>query len=586
MHKFTTQQTVHMTLRVLLVLLLLGLAPLALAANLSLSPATGVYSTGQTFTARVVVNTSGAAINAADGTVKFNPNELSVVSVSKGSVFNLWTAEPAFSNTAGTVTFSGGTPTGYTGGAGTVLNITFRAKGSGPAKVNFTSGSVLAADGLGTNVLSGMSGGTYTISAVTETPEPEVIIEYVPPANTPGKPQVNSSTHPDSNKWYKTSTAELSWTVPAGVTSVRTLLDNSASSIPTKVYDTPISSITLDELEDGVQYFHIQFRNADGWGSVTHYRLAVDTESPSDLVLSLPENADLSSPTQSINVAVNEEVSSVTTYKIQINGGEPFDFTDETGSSTIILSDLEPGYHTVMVEAFDEAGNSTVGTLSFSVLAFDKPAFTEYPSEINEEVIPVIKGVTRPNAEVVVTVSKLGLGASTAEAATEYTVMSGSDGVFTIIPEGTFSLGVYELTAVATDQYGAKSEPSDSVRIAVQKPGYLQFGSLALSVLSVFVPILALLGLSVLGVWFLIIRIRRMRSSVARESKEALAILATEFKSLEQEIVDHRETLAASRKTKKLTKAETMVLEAITESLNASRQRVEKEIEDVEDIVE
>ena len=125
----------------------------AWAASLSLSPATGVYTTGQTFTTRVIVNTNNASVNAADGTIKFSPNELSVVSVSKGSVFNLWTAEPSFSNSAGTISFSGGTPSGYKGGAGTVLNVTFRTKGAGTSKVNFTNGSVLAADGLGTNVL-------------------------------------------------------------------------------------------------------------------------------------------------------------------------------------------------------------------------------------------------------------------------------------------------------------------------------------------------------------------------------------------------------------------------------------------------
>jgi len=39
-----------------------------------------------------------------------------------------------------------------------------------------------------------------------------------------------------------------------------------------------------------------------------------------------------------------------------------------------------------LVEAYDEAGNNIVDTLSFAILAFDKPQFTEYPSEINDEV--------------------------------------------------------------------------------------------------------------------------------------------------------------------------------------------------------
>src|SRR3990167_2971187 len=168
-------------------ILTLCLAPLtSLAATLSLSPSTGVYTTGSTFTARVIVNTEGKPINAAEGTVKFNPAEITVVSVNRtGSIFNLWVTEPTFSNSAGTISFSGGMPSGYTGSAGTIFNITFRTTNASNAKVNITNGSVLANDGMGTNVLSSMNGGSYTISAASVSPAPEVV-EYVAPANTTG----------------------------------------------------------------------------------------------------------------------------------------------------------------------------------------------------------------------------------------------------------------------------------------------------------------------------------------------------------------------------------------------------------------
>jgi len=556
------------------------------AASLSLNPATGVYGSGQTFTVNVVVNTSGAAINAADGTIKFSPNELSVVSVTKGSVFNLWTAEPTFSNTAGTISFSGGTPTGYTGASGAVLNITFRTKGSGPTKVNFSSGSVLAADGRGTNVLTTMGGGTYTISAATSEPKPEVIIEYVPPANTPAAPVVTSATHPNPQAWYAKKDAELSWTLPAGVTAIRTLLDGNAGSIPSRVYENPIASIKLTDLDEGVQYFHIQFQNADGWGRVTHYRLAVDTVAPANLQLSLPENADLSSPDQVVMVKVDEVTSLVKRYLVKLDTNEPFEYIDETGSSTIPLKGLAPGYHTVLIEAFDEAGNSTFGTISLTILAFDKPVFTEYPAEINEDVIPVIKGQTRPNAAVEVTVTRVGSTAGEASSQQVYNIISGADGIFTVIPGGTFTLGVYELIAIATDEHGARSDPSDPIRIAVQKPGYLQFGALAVSFLSVFVPLVALLVIAVLGLWYLLAVFARMRRSVEREASEAVSVLGKEFATLQKELDAHKQALIESRKAKKLTRAEEHVISSLSASLAAARKRVEKEIEDVEDIVD
>jgi len=85
------------------------------AATLRLSPDTGVYTSGGTFIARVLINTTGKPVNAAEGKLTFNPLELSVVSVSRnGSIFGLWTQEPSFSNSSGVISFGGGSPNGYT----------------------------------------------------------------------------------------------------------------------------------------------------------------------------------------------------------------------------------------------------------------------------------------------------------------------------------------------------------------------------------------------------------------------------------------------------------------------------------------
>ena len=549
------------------------------AATLSLTPGTGVYTAGSTFTARVVVNTSGDPINAADGTLSFNPKEITVVGVSKGSIFTLWTAEPSYSNANGTITFSGGSPTGYTGSNGTVISVTFKVNSAGSPRVNFSDGSVLAADGKGTNVLTAMNGGAYTISAADVVPEPETI-EYIAPANTPSAPIIESSTHPDSTAWYTQKTASLRWKLPEGVTAVRTLLDEHSGSIPTKVYDTPINEITIDDLEEGVSYFHIQFKNAEGWGKVAHYRLAVDTQKPTAFEIALPEQADLSNPIQTLLLKTEDATSKVKRFLVQLDGKDPYEFIDETGSSTLTLPSLEPGHHTAIIEAFDEAGNSIISTFSFSILAFDKPQFTEYPSEINEQVIPVIKGITRPNAKVRVTLAPVGA------AAKYYEVMSGANGEFVFSPEARLPLGVYELTAVAIDQYGAQSDVSDTIRIAVQQPGFIQLGGLLVSVLSVIVPLAALCALLFLLGTYLLARMRSLKRGVSREAQEATAMLASEFSKLQKELAAQKAQLEGARKTKKLTKAESTLFETLAQALQASQKRVEKEIGDVEDLVD
>lgn len=565
---------------VLLIASFLVMPSVILAATLSITPGTGVYTAGATFTARVVVNTAGKSINAAEGTVKFNPNELSVVSLDRsGSIFNLWVTEPTFSNSAGTISFSGGLPSGYTGGSGTVFSITFRAKAAGSPKVSLTGGSVLANDGMGTNVLTSMNGGTYTVQAPSTTPAPEVVIEYVAPANTPGTPQITSSTHEGGETWSTKKTAALSWSLPSGIEAVRTLLDSSAGTIPTKVYDSPISSIELTDLSEGVSYFHLQFKNADGWGKVAHYRLAVDTEKPSEFIVTTAEGVEAANPVQILQLAAKDAASGIARYMVRIDNAEAYEYIDTDASGKISLPTLAPGYHAVIIEAFDKAGNSMVATHSFTIDSFSKPEFTEFPSEINEEVIPVLRGTTRAGAQVEVAIEKIG-----AEPVT-YQITADESGVFTVIPSGTFQSGVYEITARATDTYGAQSEVSDPIRIAVQKPGYLQIGSFIVSVLSVVIPLIAMTVLLVGFAWFMVLYYRRFRNKVSRESGEVVTVLTAEFDRLSTSLETKKSDLIESRKTKRLTKSEEATFTELSAVIHEARTRITKEVEDVEQVL-
>lgn len=566
---------------VLIILVGVFLAHAAEASTLSLSPSTGVYTSGETFSATVRIDTAGESVNAAEATLSFRPSELQVVSVSNSSsIFALWTADPTYSNDAGTVSFSGGTPQGYTGSRGTVVTITFRAVSSGSHDVSFSDGAVLAADGRGTNILNRMQGASYTIKSESVQPEPEEI-EYVAPPNTPSAPVVRSDTHADG-EYTRATSAHLTWQLPTGITAVRTLLDTNPTSIPTKVYEPPISELTVDELDQGVQYVHVQFRNADGWGRVTHYQLAVDSESPSDFTITQSSGTDPASPTQTLELNVTDATSPVDRYQIQLDDAEPYEYIDETGSSTITLTELAPGRHSVIVEAFDAAGNSRVATYAFTVEAFTAPQFTDYPDQVNEGVIPVIKGTTRPDAEVRVTLEKMG---DTSAAPQEYVVTANASGTFTVIPEGSLSTGRYALTAVAIDENGAQSDPSSAVHMAVQQPGYIQIGSLLVSVLSIVVPLIALIALLILGVWYAIYRIRRLRRRVRRESTEALATVTEEFDGLTETLEALAEDMRQSRRSKKHTKAEAKLVSELQEAMAAARQRVEKEVQDVRSLL-
>ena len=129
------------------------------SASLYLAPSAGTYTVGNTFSLEVKVNSGGQAINAADATLVFDTDDLEIRSISKdGSVFSLWVQEPIFSNSLGTINFAGGKPSpGFTGAAGVIFTVTFRVKNAGTADLTFASGSVLADDGKGTNILSNLA---------------------------------------------------------------------------------------------------------------------------------------------------------------------------------------------------------------------------------------------------------------------------------------------------------------------------------------------------------------------------------------------------------------------------------------------
>jgi hypothetical protein len=132
------------------------------------------YSVGQTFSVNVLVSAaSGEAANAVSAVASFPTDKLKLLYLSKaGTVMSLWTQEPSFSNAAGTANFEGVILNpGFSGQGGKVITLTFQAKALGDATLSFANASILANDGLGTNILTNARGITFQI--VESAPEPK-----------------------------------------------------------------------------------------------------------------------------------------------------------------------------------------------------------------------------------------------------------------------------------------------------------------------------------------------------------------------------------------------------------------------------
>ncbi|MEK7625624.1 MAG: cohesin domain-containing protein, partial [Patescibacteria group bacterium] len=289
------------------------------AASLYFSPSSGSKQVGTTFTVSVFVSSADQAMNAASGVLSMSSDLLQVVSISKaGSIFSLWAQEPSF--TASSVNFEGIVLNpGYTGSSGKLLTITLKAKAVGEAALSFSGGSVLANDGSGTNILTGMGSANFALNVKSLAPAAGQSTSPLEAAGVPTAPRIYSSTNPDSEKWYANSNPKFSWTMGPDITGVSIFGDHDSNTNPGSTSDGLFSNKTYNSVEDGVWYFHLRLRNRYGWGAISHFKFRIDTARPSSFDIVKVEGADDTNPAVSFLLKATDELSGVDYYEMQVD---------------------------------------------------------------------------------------------------------------------------------------------------------------------------------------------------------------------------------------------------------------------------
>ncbi len=363
-----------------LVLFFVLLPSAAHAAVLKVIPAGGSFPVGKNFTVQIAIDAAGAPVNSAEGKLSFDSGKLSVVGVSKEGAFNLWVEEPAYSNTAGTVTFSGGSTKPFNT-TRTIFSVTFRPKEEGSTVVSFSSSRVLA--GAGQDVSGGTQGGVYTLTRAAEPQESRAAAPTRPSRGSGLKPrppkEIVSSTHPDEDTWYATSTVAFTWDVPYGILAVRTGFGAATSSIEMKEHEPPITEVTYEGVEDGIWYFMLAYKNRNGWGEPKSYRVQIDTAPPEPFTLSA-EGGDRAAR---LRFFATDTLSGVATYAIAVNGleVETVDARNVAEGIPYLLQGLSPGTHEITVTAYDRAGNATAarGTVVVTGAPTEKETAAQQP---------------------------------------------------------------------------------------------------------------------------------------------------------------------------------------------------------------
>src|SRR3989344_1910039 len=544
----------------------------ALAATLGFSPSTLSRAVENTFSVSVYVSSTDQAINAVSGVVSFPPGMLEVVGISKtNSIMSCWVQEPSFSNANGTVNFEGiAFNPGFTGSRGTVLSITFRAKNSRQAPVSFSSGTVLANDGIGTNTLMSMESANFSITSGGQVEE----IKTPPASMASGDaPVIISTSHPDQSKWYTDSTPEFSWKLPSGAIEVRTLIGTSPNATPSVQYSPPISSKKVTVLPDGIYYFSLQIRTSEGWGSIARYRVNIDTTPPNQFSIVFPHGRTGWEPQPVILFNTTDNGSGISVYNLKIGDGGPERVAPPAEANPYPLPPQYPGIHTVTVIAIDEAGNTRSASEDFTIKAIDAPIVTYYQDEVESGDIIKIRGTTYPDSDVIILIKENDKVISE-----EYT-RSNSSGDWAVVATKRLSPGAYTFTTRVTDGRGARSTETAPLNIIVNSKFIVDLIDLVLNYLSAVILVILSLALLLGGgayVWYRSLRIVR---KLDRKSREAEKVLAKAFAILRKDIASHIARLKSVKR--ELTAEEVVFLEQFEKELGEAEEVIAKEIQDV-----
>ena len=551
----------------------------ASAATLYFSPSSGSHAVGATLSVGVYVSSADQAMNAASGVISYPADKVEVVSFSKsGSIISLWVQEPTFSNSAGTVNFEGiALNPGFTGASGKLITVNFRVKAAGAALLSFSSGSVLANDGKGTNILASLGAASFSLGvAAPSAPETITPIEAI---GVPAAPVISSPTHPDPNKWYAKKDAKFVWKLPSGATGVRTLVGRVSNAIPTVTYVPAINSKELPNLADGIWYFSVRLRNKAGWGNVSHFRFQIDTEKPEYFEITEIERKDKTEPQVKFIFKASDNTSGIDHFEVQIDGGEWQIWRDD-GSHTYKAPVSGPGKRMLIAKAVDKAGNFLANSAEFFIEAVEPPVFVEYPKELRNGDLLVAKGKSYPDAQINFIIEKDG------EAPKNQIVKSDADGNFIFVFAEKVKEGIYKLWAEATKEDGSKSNPTDKFTVAVQPPQIVKAGRQVADYLSVLIAVIASLLLLVILIsglfWYSRHKFSRFKRILKKETKEAEEASFVAFDLLKEDIRRQIKILERAKIKRELTEEEKELVKRLKKDLEESEKLVKKEIKDIE----
>lgn len=537
-------------------------------ASLYLFPGSKTFRVADTFSIEVKVDTADLPINASQTIIYFPIDKLEVLGFSKSdSIFTLWPEEPAFSNSSGEISFSGGVPhPGFTG-TGNIITINFRAENEGVANLSLGEAQVLADDGKGTNILVFVKEAKYSIQ---ETTLPEIKTEAIP-GQVPSPSQISSSTHPRQEEWYSNNSPQFQWGLSPDIIGVSFLLDKDPDTSPDTHPEGRVQSKACQDIKDGIWYFHLRLENETGWGAVSHYKVKIDTYAPQFFEIIIDNEGDPTNPRPNLYFESGDDTSGVEYYKLKV-GEESFSDLMLAQANPFSMSFQAPGRRSIVARAMDMAGNGVEVKTEINVEPIDSPQITVLPGRyISGEETLYLEGTSLPEVEIMIFLEKDGKKVKT------WQTLSNSQGEWSFSTKELIKSDTYYLSVQAKDQRGAISYPSESYKIEVLLSG-LSLGPLIVSFRELVLLLILVLCLGIITAAYFIWKGRQIKKNLRKETQEAEEGVHQVFATLKEEIEDEIEFMDSQPG---FTQEEKKACQTLIKTLKKAEESVSKEIKDI-----
>ena len=307
----------------------------------------------------IKVATGGEAINALTVEVDFDPAQAKVLDILTENSFcrpDLF-VEKSIDNDTGKVMITCGLPSpGFNGGEGVVAELLLQPLKIGDFALHFgPSTSVIANDGLGTDVLRQSTDASYRVANFE--------LQTAQNGQVPPAVQIFSSSHPNSERWYNQRAINFSWPPYQGYQYFY-LFDKNPNSIPRGEFSTTENELNLSAKDDGIYYLHVVAFKDGQAGPVSSYKVKIDATIPlPPLILASKTTAEIGEIIR-FKFAGSDDLSGLQKgFYVKIDNSILFPVLPQ-----LDIPFYDPGRHIITLRVFDNAGNYRDSILEISIL--------------------------------------------------------------------------------------------------------------------------------------------------------------------------------------------------------------------------